>query len=193
LAALLCLVVSAAPVTAQPANEAFPAALAELPDAGFADKEAIVARLVETGHSSTAAVLTAMLEDRLYVRTSDHRVFITTSADDTQTSFSLIDPLTLKGAGASPAGELTKIDTNNRLRRVLRTTTARFALSNPDPGVRLSAVTDMLRSLDDATADLLRQRQPQEPDARVRREIETGLAAERRGPQPSWRPARAQW
>src|SRR6185369_4392344 len=135
LAALLCLVVSAAPVTAQPANEAFPAALAELPDAGFADKEAIVARLVETGHSSTAAVLTAMLEDRLYVRTSDHRVFITTSADDTQTSFSLIDPLTLKGAGASPAGELTKIDTNNRLRRVLRTTTARFALSNPDPGV----------------------------------------------------------
>ena len=176
MAALLCLLVSAAPVTAQPATEAFPAALAELPDAGFADKEAIVARLVVTGHSSTAAVLTAMLEDRLYVRTSDHRVFITTSADDTQTSFSLIDPLTLKGAGSSPAGELTKIDTNNRLRRVLRTTSARFALSNPDSGVRLSAVTDMLRSLDDATVDLLRQRLPQEPDAGVRRQIETGLA-----------------
>jgi len=176
LAALLCLVVSAAPVTAQPANEAFPAALAELPDAGFADKEAIVARLVETGHSSTAAVLTAMLEDRLYVRNSDHRVFISTSADDTQPSLSLLDPLTLKNAGAAPVAELTKIGTNNRLRRVLRTTAARFALANPDVSVRLAAVTDMLRSLDEVTAELLRQRLPQEPDGAVKRQIETGLA-----------------
>jgi urea transport system permease protein len=168
--------VSAAPVSAQPASEAFAAALAELPDAGFADKEAIVARLVETGHSSTSAVLTAMLEDRLYVRSADHTVVITTSADEAQPTFSLIDPLTLKGAGSAPASDLAKIGTNNRLRRVLRTTAARFALSNPDKRVRLAAVTDMLRSLDDATVDLLRQRLPQEGDAAVKREIEGGLA-----------------
>jgi len=167
---------AAAPVRAQPADTAFVTALGELPDAGFADKEAIITRLVETGHPSTGAVLTAMLEDRLYVRASDRRVFITTSADDTQPAFSLLDPLTLKGAGSSPPGDLTKISTNNRLRRVLRTTAARFALSNPDAAVRLAAVTDMLRSLDDATTDLLRQRLPQEPDAAVKREIETGLA-----------------
>src|SRR5204862_6183919 len=123
-----------------------------------------------------AAVLTAMLEDRLYVRNSDHRVFISTSADDTQPSLSLLDPLTLKNAGAAPVAELTKIGTNNRLRRVLRTTAARFALANPDASVRLAAVTDMLRSLDDATAELLRQRLPQEPDGAVKRQIETGLA-----------------
>ena len=163
-------------MSAQPASEAFAAALAELPDAGFADKEAIVARLVETGHASTAAVLTAMLEDRLYVRGADHRVLITPSADESQASFSLIDPLTLKSAGTSPASDLTKIGTNNRLRRVLRTTSARFALANPNAGVRLAAVTDMLRSLDDATADLLRQRLPQESDSGVRRQIESGLA-----------------
>ena len=79
---------AAAPVRAQPADTAFVTALGELPDAGFADKEAIITRLVETGHPSTGAVLTAMLEDRLYVRASDRRVFITTSADDTQPAFS---------------------------------------------------------------------------------------------------------
>ena len=164
------------PAAAQSADAPFLAALGELPDAGFADKEALVARLVETGHSSAGAVLTAMLEDRLYVRNSDRRVFISTSADDTQPSLSLLDPLTLKKAGAAPVAELTKIGTNNRLRRVLRTTAARFALANPDASVRLAAVTDMLRSLDDATAELLRQRLPQEADGAVKRQIETGLA-----------------
>ena len=177
---LVPLLLPAAPAAAQPAQvpaaDAFLAALNELPDAGYADKEAIVGRLVETGHPGTAAVLTAMLQDRLYVRTSDRRVLITTSADDTQASFSFLDPLTLQAAGSSPPGDLTKIGTNNRLRRVLRTTVARFALANPDAAVRLAAVTDMLRSLDEATADLLRQRLPQEPDAGVKREIETGLA-----------------
>ena len=167
---------AASPAAAQSADAPFVAALGELPDAGFADKEALVARLVETGHSSAGAVLTAMLEDRLYVRNSDRRVFISTSADDTQPSLSLLDPLTLKNAGTAPMAELTKIGTNNRLRRVLRTTAARFALANPDASVRLAAVTDMLRSLDDATAELLRQRLPQEPDGAVKRQIETGLA-----------------
>jgi len=166
---------AAMPAAAQPAAP-FPAALAELPDAGFADKEAIVGRLVETGHPSTAAVLTAMLGDRLYVRASDHRVFITTSADDTQPAFALLDPATLRPAGSSPVSALTKIGTNNRLRRVLRTTVARFALANADAAIRRAAVSDMVRSLDEATADLLRQRLPQERDAAVRREIATGLA-----------------
>jgi urea transport system permease protein len=176
LPALVCLAAAARPAAAQSGDDAaFSAALTELADAGFADKEAIVGRLVESGHPGAAAVLTAMLEDRLYVRGADRKVFITTSADDSR-PFDLIDPLTRKPAGSSPVADLTKIGTNNRLRRVLRTTTARFALANPDPGVRLTAVTDMLRSLDEATADLLRQRLREEPDAAVKREIETGLA-----------------
>jgi urea transport system permease protein len=172
----LALLVPALPAAAQSADAVFMTALGELPDAGFADKEAIVARLADTGHPSTAAVLTAMLEDRLYVRASDRRVVITTSADDGQPALALIDPLTLRSAGSSPVVDLVKIGTNNRLRRVLRTTAARFALANPDAEVRHAAVTDMLRSLDDATADLLRQRLPQEPDAAVKREIEGALA-----------------
>ena len=44
------------------------------------------------------------------------------------------------------------------------------------PSVRLAAVTEMLRSLDEASIPLLRQRAGVETDAAVTREIETGLA-----------------
>ena len=170
------MLVAVGPAAAQTADDAFLASLAELADAGFADKETILQKMAASGHPGVAGILTAMLEDRLYARGSDRRVFITTSADDTQPAFALLDPLTGRPAGSSPAAELTKIGTNNRLRRMLRITAARFALASPDPAVRLTAVGNMLQSLDDATAEILRQRLPAESDAAVKREIDTGLA-----------------
>jgi len=166
----------ATPTFAQSPDAPFSAMLGELREAGYADKEAIVDRLGQSGHSSTRAVLTAFLEDRLYFRASDQRVFIVKSNDDALTSLDLIDPVSLAPVGAAPRDDLTRIGTNNRLRRVLRTTVARFALSNPDPAVRLAAVTDMLRVPDEATLTLLRERGAKETDRGVRREIETGLA-----------------
>ena len=62
-----------------------------------------------------------------------------------------------------------KIGTNNRLRRTLRISVARFGLSSPDAAVRLGAVQEMLRSLDEATVELLRQRA--ERRDRCRREV----------------------
>ena len=57
--------------------------------------------------------------------------------------------------------------------------------------MRLGAVKDMLRSLDDATVELLRQRAAAETDAAVKREIETGLAlAALDGDDPQRAPAR---
>jgi urea transport system permease protein len=88
----------------------------------------------------------------------------------------LIDPQSLKAAGAAPADDLTRIGTNNRLRRVLRTTVARFGLSNADPAVRLDAVKDMLHSLDDSNLAMLRERIGQETNTRVKQEIATALA-----------------
>src|SRR6202035_3521451 len=71
---------------------------------------------------------------------------------------------------------LTKIGTNNGLRRTLRTTVAHFALSSPDVAVRLDAVRDMVRSLDDATVAILRERLGVETNSSVKKEIATGLA-----------------
>jgi urea transport system permease protein len=173
---LLAVALFVVPAGAQSGDDEWLAVVAELGVAGFADKEVIVGRLIETGHRSTRPVLAALLEDRLYYRQSDAKPFIVRSTDETLAAFELIDPLSLAEAGSEAKENLTKIGTNNRLRRVIRTTVARFDLSSPDASVRLEAAKEMLRSLDESGVGLLQQRIAVERDGDVRREIETGLA-----------------
>ena len=174
---LLLAVVVLAPARSAHAQDAgFLATLGELRDASFSDKEQIIDRLSGSGHPSVRPVLSALLEDRLFVRASDQKIFIVKSTDDTLTSFALVDPISLRDAGSAVPADLTKIGTNNRLRRVLRIAIARFGLSSPDAAVRLAAVSEMMSSLDDPTLALLRDRLRVETDSSVKGEIETGLA-----------------
>jgi urea transport system permease protein len=164
-------------IHAQSPNDAsLTAALGDLREASFADKEEIVERLTRSAHPSVRAVLTAFMEDRLYFRNDDQKVFIVKSTDGDPTVLELIDPESLKNAGSAPPDTLTRIGTNNRLRRVLRTTVARYGLSSPDSAVRKEAVRDMLRSLDEPTLALLRERMTVETNSTVRHEIATALA-----------------
>jgi urea transport system permease protein len=152
----------------------FLSTLGELREASYPDKASISERLSQTGHPSVRAVLTALMEGRLYYRNSDQRIFITKAADADPAN--LIDPLALKDAGSAPASDLTLIGTNNGLRSTLRTTVARFALSSPDAAVRLDAVREMSKSLDEPTVALLRQRLGVETNSGVKKEISTSLA-----------------
>jgi len=162
-------------VHAQSSNDtSFLSMLGDLREATYSDKEDIVERLSQTGHPSVRLVLTAFLEDRLYFRNGDQKVFFVKSAE--ADPLNLIDPLSLKDAGSAPEDSLTKIGTNNGLRRALRTTLAHFGLSSPDAAARLDAVRDMLRSLDDATVALLREQIGVETNSRVKKEIAKGLA-----------------
>jgi len=172
---LLIVLLTLRAVYAQSPNDAsFLSTLGELREATYSEKASIVERLSQSGHPSVRAVLTALMEDRLYFRNNDQKVFIVKSAEGDP--LNLIDPLSLKDAGSSPADSLTKIGTNNALRRTLRTTVAHFALSSPEVAVRLDAVRDMLRSLDETTVALLRDRLGVETNSRVKKEIATGLA-----------------
>ena len=165
------------PAYAQSAkDESFRATLGELREADFEVKQAIVERLTQTGHSSIRAVLTAFLEDRLYFRNDDQKVVLVKSTEGDPATLELIDPVSLKDAGSLAADQLTKIGTNNGLRRMIRTTVAQYGLGNPDAAVRLDAVRDMLRSLDEATLTLLRERAGIETDAKVKKAIAAGLA-----------------
>src|SRR6267378_7213078 len=132
--------------------------LDELREASFVEKERIVERLSGRGDPSIRPVLSALLEDRLFVRESDRHVFIVKSADDSLASLELIDPVSLAGAGSASRDDLTKIGTNNQLRKRLRALVARFDLSGPDAAVRLAAVEEILRSLDAESLALLRAR-----------------------------------
>ena len=149
--------------------------LGELGEASFVEKEAIVERLSARGDPSIRPLLSALLEDRLFVRQSDQRVFIVKSADDSLASLELIDPVSLAGAGSASRDDLTRIGTNNRLRKRLRALVARFDLSNSDAAVRLAAVQEILRSPDAESLELLRSRSAVEPNAGVKAEIEIGM------------------
>jgi urea transport system permease protein len=157
-----------------PNDAGFLSGLDGLREATYSDKTNIVEQLSRGGHPSVRAVLTALLEDRLYFRNNDQKVFIAKSAEGDP--LSLIDTLSLKDAGAAPADSLTRIGTNNALRRMLRTILARFALSNSDAVVRLDAVREMLKALDEPAVALLRDRLRVETDSAVKKEIATGLA-----------------
>ena len=165
-----------APLAAQTPDESFATLLAGLKDVSFVEKEAIAERVLGSAHPAALPTMTAWLEDRLYIRQRDETVVLVKTADESLGAMELVDPSSQRPAGTAAPAELTKIGTNNRLRRFLRTALARYALANPDPSIRLSAVTEMLRSLDEAAAELLRQRASEETDAAVRYQIETGLA-----------------
>ncbi len=168
---------SPAPAYAQsPSDASFLATLGELRDASFADKEAIVDRLGQSDHPSVRAVLTAFLEDRLFYRNSDNRIFLVKSVDGDPPTLDLIDPISLKPAGSASSDSLTKIIANNHLRRTLRLAVARFGLSSRDPSVRLAAARDIERDLDEENVALLRERSGVETDSAVKKEIATGLA-----------------
>jgi urea transport system permease protein len=172
---LLAAATAAAPAAAQSPAEDLGSALGRLRGTTFAEKEAAVEQIVATGHRGVLAVLTALLEDRLYERLADQRVVIVRVADE-GLPMELADPVSGQPLGTAPASDLSRIGTNNRLRRFIRTAVARFGLSNGDPAVRLAAVQEMLRSLDEATLEALGRQAATESDPRVRREIDTGLA-----------------
>lgn len=157
-------------------DESFLSTLGKLREATFADKENIIEQLSQSSHPSVRAVLTAYLEGRLYFRNQDQKVFLVKPGEQDSPTLDLIDPLTLKGAGSASADDFTKIVTNNHLRRTLQTTLARFGLSSADASVRLDAVRDIERDLDEGNVQLLRGRSGVETDSRVRKEIATGLA-----------------
>ena len=176
LLALVIVTAAAPPAAAQSPDDELRAAVGRLRGTSFAEKEAVVEQIVATAHRSVLPVLTALLEDRLYERTSDQTIVIVRVADESLAAMETIDPVSQRPAGTEPPGALSKIGTNNRLRRFVRTAVARFGLANADASVRLGAVVEMRRSLDEATVDALRAQRGTEPDARVRREIDTGLA-----------------
>ena len=175
--ALLLASRSVSPGYAQsPSDTTFLATLGELRNATFDEKDKIVERLAGGDHPNAAAVLTALMEDRLYFRNQDQKIFLIKPGGEDSSTLDLIDPLTLKGAGSASSDDLSKIVTNNHLRRILQTTLARFRLSNTDASVRLDAVRDIEQDLDEGNVQLLRERSSVEANSGVKKEIGIGLA-----------------
>ena len=161
---------------AQMDDDTFRGIVAELGDANFREKEAIAARLIDTAHPGVRNVVTALMDGRVFIRDRDGQAFVVESTAEDLSEFTLLDPASAAEVGSSPPGQLSRVITNNQLRRFLRTAVARFSLSSADASVRRDAVREILRSLDAGNVELLRARAEEEEDADVAYEIETALA-----------------
>jgi urea transport system permease protein len=128
--------------------------LAQLRDADYATKGDIVAAIAKLSDPGARPMLAALLEGNLYSRDADGQVLV-----------------------AAEAEGLTRIGTNNGLRRKIRGAIAELDLASGDATVRLAAVDEMLRSIDADSAALLRARLPQERDARVRERMVVAVAS----------------
>ena len=155
------------------AGDAFATAVSGLAAESFPEKAAAVTALSELRHPNGRLVLAALLDGKLYFRNADNKVFIT---DGGEAALALTDPLTLASAGTGKAEDFSRITTNNSLRKTLRSAVATFALSDPDAGVRLGAVREMLRSIDDEGVAILRASLEKETDVAVSKAMREGLS-----------------
>tara|TARA_R110000850_G_scaffold189247_10_gene315113 strand:- start:10590 stop:12266 length:1677 start_codon:yes stop_codon:yes gene_type:complete len=165
----------ATPDTAVEASE-FDQLLAPLASAGFPAKKKIAVQISQSGHPSSRAVLDAFLQRNLYLRTSDDQVVIAQESTDEPGVFELVLPADLSALGTSSKSDLKSIRTNNALRKALKGLIAQIDLNDKDVDVRLAAVTESMRNLDDATIAAFRERLSIESSDKVRRAMQTGIA-----------------
>ena len=121
----VCFVGLQVSVHSQTDDDGFRAVVSEFGDANFREKEAIAERLLDTGHASARAVLTALLDGRFFFRDQDQQPFVVESTDEDLSAFALVDVASLESAGSAEPDQLSRVITNNRLRRFLRITIAR--------------------------------------------------------------------
>ncbi|MGB0954645.1 MAG: urea ABC transporter permease subunit UrtB [Panacagrimonas sp.] len=165
-----------APVSAQAEAEprsAFRTMVKELASANYRAKKAIAGRIAQSGHPRARTVLVALLEGELRASEADGRVFITPQAADEPL---VIDLESGEALDMVAADSLDRIRTNNALRKALKGLIAQLDLHDPSPAVRLAAVEESRRTLDDDTVAALRQRLADENNSKVQGAIQIALA-----------------
>jgi urea transport system permease protein len=162
----------AAPVRAAD-DSALTAALAELAKAeDFSARTDAANKLAAVDHPRKLPALQAYVEQQLHFRESDLRMFIVVDGVPPVVS----DLLTGKPVSDVPADSLSKITSNNALRKSLRGVIGGFKLADPDADVRVEAVSEILRTRDEENMALMRAHLAAEKDSDVRDAIELGLA-----------------
>ena len=154
------------------AADSFDTQLQALATTNFKQKDQAVADIAQSRHPSAKAVFQALLDNHLYYRREDKHVVIAAEGD----TFTITDPVTLKPLGTASQDDYARITTNNQLRKSLKGLIAAFDLSDADSDVRLNAVKQMLRNVDEDTVPLLRQHIDKEKDGDVRAAMREGIA-----------------
>lgn len=161
------------PWTAHAVEQGLEDAVSQLADRSFPVKQGALAAIASRGDPRALAVLKALQDGDLYVRSDGGRVVV---ARKSGAGFRLTDPLTGADLGETDRRSVKKITINNTMRVALRTAIAALTLESPDPAVRLAAAQEMTASADADTVQALRARVEREQDPAVRDALVLALA-----------------
>ncbi|WP_246155614.1 urea ABC transporter permease subunit UrtB [Rhabdaerophilum calidifontis] len=135
----------------------------------FAETEAAIGGVAQSGAPQAVAILQALGERRLFAHPASRGVFWRDAAG---TAF---DART--GLPAAMPGDAVVIRLNNRLRNVVQAALGTMTLLSPDPAVRLRAAESVFRSRDPAARAAIETAIAREPRGEIRRVLEEAHAA----------------
>ena len=102
----------------------------------------LISQVAETHEPQVVPLLESLLAGDLYYVKATKQVITATKAEDKK--YAISDILTAETLGLVKKKTLKKIKTNNRLRGQIRSLLAQIALTDPDKGVRIKAVKQLL-------------------------------------------------
>ncbi len=178
LKALVAITVMGMAVFASPGNAKTADVFADLVQAlgakSYSAKIRAVNRLAASGDGRAAPILQAMISRGLYSRKPDKRIVIGRKKG---AQFELIDPLNGEVVGFAEKSELSRLRSNNRLRRTIRTALGALTLASKDPQTRLVAAQSIFKAPKATQITILRSALEKETDKDVLPEIARALGA----------------
>jgi len=155
------------------ANDVFEASLQSLNVKSLSKKREAIKKFSALDDDRVLPVLTALSTASLYYKKSDKTIVYAQKKDDL---YDIVNVVSGESYGQVAKRTIKKIRINNRIRRVLRAAIAGLSLGSKDADVRVSALNEIIKEIDDDSYALLLSRQKVETDSAALDLIKTGLS-----------------
>lgn len=168
--------VAQAHAEAQHDDAGFGAVLEVLAGRKFSARSTAITEIQASGHRQAAAVLDAALQGKFHRLKSDRRLVIASDANSVG-ELPIVDAISGAKVTNAKKSTLSKIRTNNRLRKLLRVALAGLRLADPNPRTRLEAAQELLGTPSAESAQMLRDALGGEIDDDARKAMQLALAS----------------
>lgn len=144
-----------------------------LDTSSFAEKEKAIAALAATGDARVTIVLTALNDNKLFIRKVDRLIVIA----DGKGPIRIENAATGEALGEAAEPDLDRIAINNKIRRQIKVILGGLTLFSDDPAIRLKAAGDIFRARDLSAFQPLKDALAKDQEPRVKQAMTEALAA----------------
>ena len=158
---------------AKVSDEIFTESLNSINVKNFKAKQKAIENFSTIDDERVLPVLQALLKAELFYRKKDKSIVFAVKKDGL---YQISNAITGESLGEVKKKKIKKIRINNRLRRVLRASIANLSLESKDASVRISALNEVLKKIDEDSVALLKSRLEKETDEDALELINVGLS-----------------